>query len=197
MQEVEDTTGKVNIEDLPELARATVQSYCMMHDIDEKDIPPTIWNDIITELNIKVFYPNKYIYYKCDKLGYNIDYVEYIYEYIYKRLCNTHCQEINKKGFCNMIGMNNDTLYSWFNEELSGRYSDLVRKISEDNEESLFALMKDRRNNPMRYLPALNQRHWNRNRGMEREQVKAALTVEDIKAKLLNNQAQLEDKKGG
>lgn len=194
MQEVEDQTGKVNIEDLPELARATVQSYCLMYGYDESDIPPTVWNDIITELNIKVFYPNKSIYYTSDRVGYNIDYVEYIYEYIYKRLCNTHRQEISQKGFCSMIGMHPDTVRCWGYEELSGRFSDLLIKMKQDNEESLFSLMKDRRNNPLPYLSALNKRHvWNEHREPEQIAPKAALSIEDIKAKLNKNSAQLID----
>lgn len=194
MQEVEDQTGKVNIEDLPEMARATVQSYCVINGYDESDIPPTVWNDIITELNIKVFYPNKSIYYTSDRVGYNIDYVEYIYEYIYKRLCNTHCQEITQKGFCDMVGMTTETLHCWRDEELSGRFSSLSQKIMMDNEESLFALMKDRRNNPMKYLPALNKRHaWNMPGVREQATRKAALSIEDIKAKLNKNSTQLID----
>ena len=63
-----------------------------------------------------------------------------------------------------------------------------------DNEESLFALMKDRRNNPMKYLPALNKRHaWNMPGVREQATRKAALSIEDIKAKLNKNSTQLID----
>ena len=43
------------VEDMPNVAIDIVSSYCTMHDIDEKDIYPSIWDDIIDELYIKLF----------------------------------------------------------------------------------------------------------------------------------------------
>ena len=61
-----------------------------------------------------------------------------------------------------MTGIDKQTIYDWNNGRLSTQSSDLQQKIMQDNEESLFALMKDRRNNPMKYLPKLNKVHdWN------------------------------------
>ena len=57
-----------------------------------------------------------------------------------------------------MIGIDKQTLYNW----ASSASFDLQQKIQEDNEQSLFALMKDRRMNPMKVLPKLNRYHgWN------------------------------------
>ena len=58
----------------------------------------------------------------------------------------------------------------------------------EDNEQSLFSLMKDRRNNPMKYLPKLNKVHdWNMpGVGRERSE-KNTLTARDL-PKLGTNQ---------
>ena len=62
-----------------------------------------------------------------------------------------------------MIGIEKQTLYNWSDGNRSSSNSfDLQEKIMQDNEESLFNLMKDRRNNPMKYLPKLNKVHnWN------------------------------------
>lgn len=161
------------VEDMPAVASDIVASYCAKNDIDEKDIYPSIWNDIIDELYIKLFKP-------CNRLlktesglynQYDQDKVYYIYKYIYKRLCNSHCQEVSQKGFLDMIGIDKQTIYNW---AASNASFDLHEKIMEDNEESLFALMKDRRNNPMKYLPKLNKVHdWNMpgvGRGKEKTQ---------------------------
>lgn len=152
------------VEDMPAVAADIVTTYCTMHDIDEKDIYPSIWDDIIDELYIKLFKPcNRLL--KTDSNLYNqydVIKVEYIYNNIYKRLCNSHCQEVSQKGFLDMSGIGKQTLYDWSSGKLSSQSSDLQQKIMEDNEQSLFALMKDRRNNPMKYLPKLNKVHdWN------------------------------------
>ena len=51
----------------------------------------------------------------------------------------------------------------------------------EDNEQSLFALMKDRRNNPMKLLPKLNKVHgWNMPGIGARNEQKKALTDAEL-----------------
>lgn len=149
-----------NVEDMPAVARDIVSMYCADNDIDEKDIFPSIWNDIIDELYIKLFKPcNRLLKTDSNKYNeYDKDKVLYIYNNIYRRLCNNHCQEVSQKGFIDMIGIDKQTLYNW----ASSSSFDLQQKIQEDNEQSLFALMKDRRMNPMKLLPKLNRYHgWN------------------------------------
>lgn len=155
-----------SVEDFEPIARDIVTNYCIDNNINESDIYPTIWNDIITELYLSLFKPCKNLL-KVKSVNnkyynqYDIEKVEYIY-IIYKRLCNGHCQEVSLKGFCDMSGVDKVTLHDWSSGRLSMQNSNLYQKISEDNEESLFALMKDRRNNPMKYLPKLNKVHnWN------------------------------------
>lgn len=149
-----------SVEDMPAVARDIVSMYCRENDIDEKDIFPSIWNDIIDELYIKLFKPcNRVLKTDSNKYNeYDKDKVLYIYNNIYRRLCNNHCQEVSQKGFIDMIGIDKQTLYNW----ASSASFDLQQKIQDDNEQSLFALMKDRRMNPMKVLPKLNRYHgWN------------------------------------
>lgn len=123
--------------------------------------------------------------------SYNINAVDDLLEmYIY--MCYCHNQEISIKGFCLLSGISRDTIHSWGNsntrayiykdlqgniisdiavnnlkegeyiKEPSTAASDIYKKLVENNEESLVCLLKDRRNNPMKYLPILNKRHgWN------------------------------------
>lgn len=151
--------GKIDIEDMTvyknEL-QAIVSMYCDDNNIEEDNIYPSIWTDILTEIYERVYLqditllrdvPNK-------SNQYNYDKVLKAY-YIYKRLCNSHCQEVSLKGFLTMSGIDKQSIYNWAS---SGTF-DLHEKIMEDNQESLEKLMFDRRNNPMKYLPKLNRYH--------------------------------------
>lgn len=180
-QESEYTQAITCVEDMPAVASDIVSKYCDVNNIDESDIYPSIWNDIITELYIKLFRPcNRLL--KTDSNMYNqydVDKVLYIYNNIYKRLCNKHCQEISQKGFIDMSGIDKQTLYNW--KAPSSSSFDLQEKIMEDNEESLFSLMKDRRNNPMKILPKLNKVHgWSMPGARDRADTKQALTAADL-----------------
>ena len=189
-----------SVEDMPAVAAGIVSSYCTIHEIDEKDIYPSIWDDIIDELYIKLFKPcNRLL--KTDSNLYNQydkEKVEYIYKYIYKRLCNSHCQEVSQKGFLDMSGIDKQTLYNWKSEKLGSSSFDLQQKIMEDNEQSLFALMKDRRNNPMKYLPKLNKVHdWNMPGIGSRQTERKSISAEEIRQLLPQsgtNQSVIEDK---
>lgn len=185
-----------SVEDMPAIAADIVKDYCAKNDIDEKDIYPTVWNDIIYELYILLFKPcNRLL--KTDSNRYNqydIDKVEYIYNNIYKRLCNNHCQEISQKGFLDMTGIGKQTLYDWDSGRLSAQSSALREKITQDNEESLFALMKDRRNNPMKYLPKLNKVHnWNMPGVSTRKDSEKLLTAAELPKLDASNCAKITD----
>ena len=187
------------VEDMPAVAADIVKSYCERYDIDERDIYPSIWSDIITELYIKLFRPcNRLL--KTDSNLYNQydrDKVYYIYKYIYKRLCNSHCQEVSQKGFLDMSGIDKQTLYNWKGDGLSSSSFDLQEKIMEDNEQSLFSLMKDRRINPMKLLPKLNKVHgWNMPGVGGRQTERKSISAEEIRKLLPQNginQAVIED----
>ena len=185
-----------SVEDMPAVARDIVSMYCTDNEIDEKDIFPSVWNDIIDELYIKLFKPcNRLL--KTDSNLYNQydkDKVDYVYKYIYKRLCNNHCQEVCQKGFLDMTGIGKQTLYDW----ARSASSDLQEKIMEDNEQSLFALMKDRRMNPMKLLPKLNRYHgWNMPGARGEPDKKKVLTAAELPklgGELSENYKQLEAK---
>ena len=80
-----------------------------------------------------------------------------------------------------MSGIDKQTLYNWKGDGPSSSSFDLQEKIMEDNEQSLFALMKDRRNNPMKLLPKLNKVHgWNMPGIGARNEQKTALTAAEL-----------------
>ena len=91
-----------------------ITDYCMRDDLDESDIPPQIWNDIIEEIRVTLFEKNGNLLWIDGKIGteYNDEKVMDAYD-IYKRICNRHCQVVNIKGFLDMTGINKQTLYDW------------------------------------------------------------------------------------
>lgn len=153
-----------SVEDMRNIAFDIVRNYCVENDVEEDNIKPLIWLDIIAEIYNILFKPcNKFLRKENAKYGeYDISKVEYIYNHIYKRLCYKHGQEVYLKAFCDMVGVGTSTINDWNSGRLNSQRSDLQQKISQDNEESLFALMKDSRINPMKILPKLNKVHgWN------------------------------------
>ena len=196
-QESEYAQAITCVEDMPAVASDIVSKYCEVNSVDESDIYPSIWNDIITELYIKLFRPcNRLL--KTDSNMYNqydLDKVLYIYNNIYKRLCNKHCQEISQKGFIDMSGIDKQTLYNW--KSPSSSSFDLQEKIMEDNEESLFSLMKDRRNSPVKILAKLSKVDgWSMPGARDRADTKQALTAADLPqlGKQIQDIAQIEAK---
>lgn len=153
-----------SVEGMRSIAFDIVRNYCIANDVEEDNVKPLIWLDIIAELYNVLFKPcNKFLRKENAQYGeYDINKIEYIYNNIYKRLCYKHGQEVYLKAFCDMVGVGTSTINDWNSGRLNSQRSDLQQKISQDNEESLFALMKDSRINPMKILPKLNKVHgWN------------------------------------
>lgn len=189
-----------SVEQLPPVVDDVIKMYCDENGIDESDIYPTIWNDIITEIYIKIFKPcNKLLKLKGSQYNeYDKNNVLYVYNNIYKRITNKHCQEISLKGFIDMVGIDKQTIYNWNDgKNLSCKRFDLHEKIMSDNEESLFALMRDRRNNPMKILPKLNRVHnWNMPGVGSRNEKNAVLTDDKLPTLALTGDSvvQIDDK---
>lgn len=173
-----------SVEMFPIVAKDIVTNYCIEHRIEENDIFPSIWSDIIYEIYISLVKPNINLL-KVNGLNHNEydkEKVNFVYSNVYKRLCDSHCQEVSQKGFLDMVGIDKQTLYNWRDGKgLSASSFDLHQKIMEDNEESLFNLMKDRRNNPMKLLPKLNKVHgWNMPGTRTQAEKNNNLSVEDL-----------------
>lgn len=185
------------------IVKDIITGYCAANDLEEHDIPPQIWNDIIDEIYINVFKDNTILLKDIPSPynQYNQDKVLYIYNYIYKRICNNHCQEVTLKGFIDMTGIDKQTIYNW---KSSNARFDLHEKIMDDNEQSLEAMLHDKRINPMKVLPSLNKKHgWNLP-GVSREKASdAAISLSELHQlgainctieQIQGNNAVLEDK---
>ena len=99
------------------------------------------------------------------------------------------------KGFCDMTGIEPQTIYNWNTESrymtvgngsgksnvLSQKLFDFAKTISRDNEQSLEALLLDKSINPVKPLAILNRNHlWNMP-GVTRETApKRALSADQL-----------------
>lgn len=171
----------IDMSNIKQIMNDIVINYCYEHDVDEKNIPPQIWLDIISELHEIIFKNNKKLLKHDDLINnaYDMDKVLYVYE-IYKRLCNSHCMVVNLKGFEDLTGIDHQTFYNW-SARSSSLGVDIREKIMRDNEQSLEAMLHDPRVNPMKVLPSLNKHHQWSQPGVTREVVhKHQLGVSDL-----------------
>ena len=161
------------VEDMLPAVKDLITNYCIDNDVDEKNIHPTLWNDILDEIKTHVVKPNNRLL-KTDTNRYNQydkDKVYILYNYIYKKICNKYIQEISLQGFINMSGIEKQSFYNWAVEP-SAKSLDLHEKIMQDNEQSLTSLMIGDKGIPTKYLAKLNRYHgWNMP-GVSRETTK-------------------------
>ena len=161
------------VEDMLPAVKDLITNYCIDNDVDEKNIHPTLWNDILDEIKTHIVKPNNRLL-KTDTNRYNQydkDKVYVLYNYIYKKICNKYIQEISLQGFINMSGIEKQSFYNWAVEP-SAKSLDLHEKIMQDNEQSLTSLMIGDKGIPTKYLAKLNRYHgWNMP-GVSRETTK-------------------------
>lgn len=173
---------EINLDNLKTIMEDIISNYCIDKNIDESDIPPQRWNAIIQILHETIFRDNRNLL-RNDHTQYNeynIDKVLHVYN-IYKYISNDHGQEITIKKFCDLTGIDRQTLYNWNDGKLSSQRFDILEKIHADNEESLESMLHDKRYNPMKILPSLNRKHqWNLP-GVSREKTdKQSLSAADL-----------------
>ena len=151
------------VEDMLPAVKDLIVNYCIDNEVDEKNIHPTLWNDILDEINTRIIKPNFRLLKTISNINnqYDKDKVYILYNYIYKKICNKYIQEISLQGFINMSGIEKQTLYNW-TERPSATGFDLHEKIMQDNEQSLTSLMIGDKGIPTKYLAKLNRYHgWN------------------------------------
>jgi hypothetical protein len=100
---------------------------------------------------------------KCTCNAYDVNNVNDVLDY-YIYLCLVNDKEITFSGFGYLTGISQDTLYGWGNgsRELSVSTSEIYKKLSKGNEDSLEAKLATGNKNPVGVIAILNRRHgWN------------------------------------
>lgn len=83
---------------------------------------------------------------------------------IYINYCYLYDKEISILGFSKLTGINQDTIYSWGNNEYmsSSNASEIYKKLNKEREESLSNILISGKRNPVGILGALNRHYqWN------------------------------------
>jgi hypothetical protein len=137
---------------------------------DMRKEPQSRWNAALIYINKSLFGVNR------DKLlidsrvsnAYNINLINEICN-VYITLCYEYDKEISIIGFSKLTGINQDTFYSWGNNEtqVGSCASEIYKKLNSEREESLSNKLISGGSNPMKILPALN-RHYGWNMGQPR-----------------------------
>lgn len=159
-------TLEITLENIFVIAKDIIKQYCVNNEIDsEKEIHPANWSDILDEINAALI-PKGSTLLKTESNLYNqydIEKVIYLYERVYKKLCNIYIQEINQKDFLILSGIDKQSLYNWSgSNKLSSESFDFIEKLREDNEQSVWNLMRGDKGNPNKYFGKLNKYHgWN------------------------------------
>ena len=151
------------VEDMRPAIMDLITNYCIDNEIDGKNIHPTLWNDILDEINTRIVKPNINLIKVIGNINNQYDQEKVVELYnIYKKICNKHTQEISISGFNIISGIDKQTFYNW---EIGGPSAigfDFRQKIMQDNEQSLTALMIGDKGIPTKYLAKLNRYHdWN------------------------------------
>ena len=164
-----DSYCTVDMDNIKNFMIDIIRCYFYEYDIDEKKIRPQIWNDIIDEINEKIFKrdPKLLKITPCINNEYDMEKVFIVYN-IYRRLCNSHCQVVNMKGFSDLTGITKQTLFNWAADS-SHKGFDFHDKIMADNAQSLESMLHDPTVNPMKVLPSLNRHHGWAQPGVTRE----------------------------
>lgn len=193
---IEFNNIEVTVDNLERLAEDILFDCCQETDTNLTEIPPSIWLYTLLEINEKLFRGNNSMLrtYPATGQAHDGDKVLKAYE-VYKKMCVKHKQQISMKGFCDMTGIEPQTIYNWNTESrymtvgngsgksnvLSQKLFDFAKTISRDNEQSLEALLLDKSINPVKPLAILNRNHlWNMP-GVTRETApKRALSADQL-----------------
>lgn len=140
-----------------------LEAYCSECGTDKTDIPPQQWTGVLLEMYDRFFslFPKLM---KEDNATHNEYSTEkvYIIYLLYIRLCSKYKRVVNIKGFCDLTGMDEETVIHISERKLGSTRFGLHEKLMKENENSLENALQDKSINPMKILPILNRRHaWN------------------------------------
>lgn len=146
-------------------------TYIQRHVFSNKDLLKQS-NNIYNSNSIMDSNYNMYNY----ELLYNI--LEY---YIY--LCNMYNKEISSMGYSKLIGISNEIISMWGNDnnKLSSKSFEIYKKLNQEREESLSNKLADGKQNPVGVIAILNRQYgWASPYTSDSNRQKQALTAADL-----------------
>ena len=113
---------------------------------------------------------------------YNYDLLYNILEY-YIYLCNMYNKEISSMGYSKLIGISNEIISMWGNDnnKLSSKSFEIYKKLNQEREESLSNKLADGRQNPVGVIAILNRQYgWASPYTSDSNRQKSALTAAEL-----------------
>ena len=113
---------------------------------------------------------------------YNYDVLYSILEY-YIYICNLYNKEISSMGFSKLVGISNEIISMWGNDnnKLSSRSFEIYKKLNQEREESLSNKLADGKQNPVGVIAILNRQYgWASPYTSDSNRQKTALTAAEL-----------------
>ena len=113
---------------------------------------------------------------------YNYDLLYNILEY-YIYLCNMYNKEISSMGYSKLIGISNEIISMWGNDnnKLSSKGFEIYKKLNQEREESLSNKLADGKQNPVGVIAILNRQYgWASPYTSDSNRQKTALTAAEL-----------------
>lgn len=113
---------------------------------------------------------------------YNYDLLYNILEY-YIYLCNMYNKEISSMGYSKLIGISNEIISMWGNDnnKLSSKSFEIYKKLNQEREESLSNKLADGKQNPVGVIAILNRQYgWASPYTSDSNRQKQALTAAEL-----------------
>lgn len=135
---------------------------------DMRIVPQSVWNACLMYIQRHVFNDKSML--KADSIYsnsafgntnhnmYNYDLLYNILEY-YIYICNVYSKEISSMGYSKLIGISNEIISMWGNNDnkLSTRSFEIYKKLNQEREESLSNKLVDGKQNPVGVIACLNR----------------------------------------
>ena len=121
---------------------------------------------------------------------YNYDLLYNILEY-YIYLCNMYNKEISSMGYSKLIGISNEIISMWGNDnnKLSSKSFEIYKKLNQEREESLSNKLADGKQNPVGVIAILNRQYgWASPYTSDSNRQKRSLTADELPKLGANNQ---------
>lgn len=137
---------------------------------DMRTVPQSVWNACLMYIQRHVFsdksmlkadsiYSNS-VFENTNHNMYNYDLLYNILEY-YIYICNVYSKEISSMGYSKLIGISNEIISMWGNNDnkLSTRSFEIYKKLNQEREESLSNKLADGKQNPVGVIAILNRNY--------------------------------------
>ena len=159
---------------------------------DLRTVPQSVWNACLMYIQRHVFNnktilkaPNIYNSNGIMDSNYNMYNYELLYNileyYIY--LCNMYNKEISSMGYSKLIGISNEIISMWGNDnnKLSSKSFEIYKKLNQEREESLSNKLADGKQNPVGVIAMLNRHYgWASPYTADSNRQKASLTAAEL-----------------